>query len=100
MDNRPASGRLLRITDGGEFYFGTSGEFSPGTDTYYRKPPPLVERRLRLEVSERVDARGRVLTPLDAGHVERAVAAVRAAGVSPWRSVCCTPTPIPSTSSR
>ena len=51
-------------------------------DLYYRKPPPLVERRLRLEVRERVDARGRVLAPLDAGDVERAVAAVRDSGVS------------------
>ena len=50
-------------------------------DLTYRKPPPLVERRLRLEVRERVDARGRVLAPLDAGDVERAVAAVREAGV-------------------
>ena len=51
-------------------------------DLAYRKPPPLVERRLRLEVRERVDARGRVLVPLDAGEVERAVAAVQEAGVS------------------
>ena len=51
-------------------------------DLAYRKPPPLVERRLRLEVRERVDARGRVLVPLAAGDVERALAAVRAAGVS------------------
>ena len=50
-------------------------------DLAYRKPPPLVERRC-LEVRERVDARGRVIVPLDAGDVERAVAAVRAAGVS------------------
>ena len=50
-------------------------------DLTYRKPPPLVERRLRLEVRERVDARGGVLAPLDAGDVERAVAAVREAGV-------------------
>ena len=51
-------------------------------DLAYRKPPPLVERRLRLEVRERVDARGRVVVPLDAGDVERAAAAVRGAGVS------------------
>ena len=51
-------------------------------DLTYRKPPPLVERRLRLEVRERVDARGRIIAPLDAGDVERAVAAVREAGVS------------------
>ena len=51
-------------------------------DLAYCKPPPLVERRLRLEVRERVAARGRVVVPLDAGDVERAVAAVQEAGVS------------------
>ena len=51
-------------------------------DLYYRKPPPLIERRLRLEVRERLDARGQVLVPLDATDVDRAVAAVRDAAVS------------------
>ncbi|MBV8751844.1 MAG: hydantoinase/oxoprolinase family protein [Hyphomicrobiales bacterium] len=36
-------------------------------------PPPLVPRRLRLTVSERIDARGRVLTPLDEDDVTRAI---------------------------
>ncbi|MDF3935717.1 hydantoinase/oxoprolinase family protein [Pseudomonas citronellolis] len=30
----------------------------------YRKPPPFVPRQLRLEISERLDHRGEVLTPL------------------------------------
>ncbi|HJU19842.1 MAG TPA: hydantoinase/oxoprolinase family protein [Stellaceae bacterium] len=34
-------------------------------------PPPLVPRRLRFPVPERIDARGRVLTPLDEAAVER-----------------------------
>ncbi len=33
-------------------------------DALYRKPRPLVPRFLRLEVSERIDANGRVLSPL------------------------------------
>ncbi len=33
-------------------------------DALYRKPRPLVPRFLRLEVSERIDAGGRVVTPL------------------------------------
>ena len=33
-------------------------------DALYRKPRPLVPRFLRLEVSERIDADGRVVTPL------------------------------------
>ncbi len=33
-------------------------------------PPPLVPRRLRYVVPERIDARGRIVTPLDEGAVE------------------------------
>ena len=45
------------------------------------KPPDLVERRFRYEVTERMDARGNVLTPLDEEEVERLVDAIRANGV-------------------
>lgn len=34
-------------------------------NSYYRKPSPFVPRRLRREVSERIDYRGNVLVPLD-----------------------------------
>ncbi|MBA2297791.1 MAG: hydantoinase/oxoprolinase family protein, partial [Actinobacteria bacterium] len=34
-------------------------------DLFWRKPPPLVERRLRFEVDERVTAEGAILKPLD-----------------------------------
>ncbi len=34
-------------------------------DLFWRKPPPLVERRLRFEVAERMSADGSVLQPLD-----------------------------------
>ena len=44
----------------------------------YVKPQPLVPRRLRLEVDERVGARGEVVTPLDISSVETAVARLRA----------------------
>ena len=40
----------------------------------------LIPRELRLEVSERVDARGRVVEPLDESHVEEAVAGLLEAG--------------------
>src|SRR5262245_36595696 len=36
-------------------------------------PPPLVPRRLRLPVRERIDAQGSVLTPLDRSTVEQAI---------------------------
>ena len=36
-------------------------------DLYYQKPPPLVQRDLRFEVSERMTFEGEVLKPLDPG---------------------------------
>ena len=43
----------------------------------YEPLPPLVERRLRLEVSERVGARGEVVLPLDEASIESAVERIR-----------------------
>ncbi len=45
------------------------------------RPAPLVPRRLRLEVTERVDAEGQVLTPLDIPQVERALDALARSNV-------------------
>src|SRR5688572_27083577 len=42
-------------------------------DMSWTKPPPLVERRLRTEVDERVNAQGGVVRPLDEASAERAV---------------------------
>jgi N-methylhydantoinase A len=42
-------------------------------DLTWEKPPALVERYLRVEVTERVNARGEVVTPLDPADVERAL---------------------------
>src|ERR1700689_1656713 len=47
----------------------------------YENPPPLVSRRLRLEVTERLGARGKLLQPLDEESVREATAALRAEGV-------------------
>jgi len=47
-------------------------------DNRYHAPPPIVPRWLRLPVTERVDAAGAVVTPLDAADVERAVERLRA----------------------
>jgi len=41
-------------------------------DVHLQKPLPLVERRLSLEVGERLDHEGRVLQPLDLDEVRRA----------------------------
>jgi N-methylhydantoinase A len=45
-------------------------------------PPPLVPRRLRLTVNERIDAGGRVLTPLDEADVGRAMDEIERQGVA------------------
>ena len=50
-------------------------------DTLYVKPEPLVPRNLRFEVSERVDAKGGVLKPLNRDDVMRAVEAIRKSDV-------------------
>ena len=50
-------------------------------DMSWTKPPPLVERRLRVEVDERVNAQGEIEKPLDEASVERAVAFLAAEGV-------------------
>src|ERR1700674_5965773 len=41
-------------------------------DMSWAKPPPLVERRLRVEVDERVNAQGGIDRPLDEASVEQA----------------------------
>jgi N-methylhydantoinase A len=47
-------------------------------DLLQEPPAVLVPRHLRLEVSERVDAQGQVVVPLDPAEVERAIAFIRA----------------------
>ena len=50
-------------------------------DMSWTKPVPLVERRWRVEVDERVNAQGEIETPLDEASVERAVEFLVAEGV-------------------
>ena len=50
-------------------------------DLYYQKPPPLVERRLRFEVGERMTFQGEVLKPLDEASLKEAVDRIEASGV-------------------
>ena len=48
---------------------------------FYKPPPPLVERYLRFEVSERLDARGAVVAPLDEDEARAALRQLKAHGV-------------------
>ena len=50
-------------------------------DPYFRRPPPLIARRDRHAVAERMEADGRVSTALDEDAVERAAVALRQSGV-------------------
>ncbi len=50
-------------------------------DLFLERPRPLVERHLRFTVSERVDARGAVVAPLDEAGLRQVAAKIRAAGV-------------------
>ena len=63
-------GRLTRVPESGN-------PEAALYDTQYDKPQPLVPRYLRLGVAERIDAAGRVLTPLTEASVAAAVAALR-----------------------
>ena len=46
-------------------------------DPLYEKPPPLVPRQLRFEVTERIGPDGGVITPLDEDDVARAIRRIR-----------------------
>src|SRR6266404_541925 len=50
-------------------------------DPFWRKPEPLVPRRRRYEVNERITADGTVLRPLDRDEARAVAACVRADGV-------------------
>ncbi len=50
-------------------------------DLFYEPPDPLAPRYLRLEVDERLDASGQVLTSLDADEVRRRIGQLLAEGV-------------------
>jgi N-methylhydantoinase A len=51
-------------------------------DILWDPPPPLVPRRHRLEVDERVNYAGEVVTPLDEGSVRDAARKIRARGLA------------------
>lgn len=50
-------------------------------DLFFKPPPPLVPRHLRLEVPERLDSQGNTVTPLDESAAAEAAHALKAAGV-------------------
>ena len=50
-------------------------------DLFWRKPEPIVERRLRFEIDERVTADGTVLRPLDEAEARALAALLRETGV-------------------
>jgi 5-oxoprolinase (ATP-hydrolysing)/N-methylhydantoinase A len=59
---------------------GKENRYDP-YDRYIRRPAPLVERRFRREVDERIAPDGTVLQPLDGAQVERLLDELRAQGI-------------------
>lgn len=51
-------------------------------DASFRKPEPLVERRMRFEVSERMAADGTVLSPVDEAELEAIATEIEAEGIT------------------
>lgn len=51
-------------------------------DLKFRKPEPLIERRLRFEVTERIDAQGNVLQPPDEAELATIAAAIERQSVA------------------
>ena len=61
---------------------------------FFHRPKPLIPRDLTFEVTERINAKGEVLMPLDDDEVASAAGALRRPARSRRsRSACCTPTP-------
>ncbi len=50
-------------------------------NVFYTKPKPLVPRKYRFTVSERIDPWGKIIKPLDPGEVEKLADKIREAGV-------------------
>jgi len=81
IERRGARAGLL-ITRGFRDVLEIGRQVRPHLYDYSRgKPPPLIEREHRLELAERLNARGEVLEPLDQAELERAVVTLRAGGV-------------------
>ena len=75
----------MRITRGFRAVYEARGWSQPSgsdlLDTFYRKPPLLASQYLTEEVTERLDYRGEVVTPLDEGSLRTAVQRLRDKGV-------------------
>jgi N-methylhydantoinase A len=76
----------LLITRGFRAVYEARGWSQPGgsdlIDPFYRKPPMLVPQRLTEEITERVNFRGEVLTPLAENEVRAAARRLAARGVT------------------
>jgi N-methylhydantoinase A len=81
VERKGARTGLLTTEGFRDVYEIARGNRPDAYNVHFHKPEPLVPRDLRLEVRERINARGDVLTPLDEASLARAVAAFEAAGV-------------------
>ncbi|GJD52528.1 Acetophenone carboxylase gamma subunit [Methylobacterium crusticola] len=62
---------------------GRTTRLTPGSlyDPYFRRPPPVIRRRDRYEVAERIEASGAVSEPLDEGALDALGRALAEAGI-------------------
>jgi len=73
----------LLVTEGFKDILSIARQTRPKLyDWFVRRPEPLVPRRMRFEVAERMDHTGLVLTPLDEAQVEGIASLLRDRGVT------------------
>ncbi len=79
---RTGASTALLVTKGMRDIYAIGRQNRPDAyDVFFRRPRPLVPRRLTFEVDERMSATGSVIEPLDDASLERVTSAVAAAGV-------------------
>ncbi|HEX7927212.1 MAG TPA: hydantoinase/oxoprolinase family protein [bacterium] len=72
----------MLTTDGFRDVLEIGYQISPKLyDIYQAKPKPLVQRRYSFGIKERLDAAGKVLTPLDEAAIRKAIRTMKAAGI-------------------
>jgi len=81
IERKGARTGLITTEGFADVYEIARGNRPDAYNVHFRRPEPLVPRDRRLEVRERINARGEVLLPLDEASLAAAVEALEAAGV-------------------
>src|SRR5215472_6039222 len=81
LERKGARTALLATKGFRDVYAIGRGNRIESFNLFFHRPKPLVERELTFEVTERINAKGELLTPLDVREVEQLTATLRARGV-------------------